>query len=337
MSKVQPGHANCACPGGYALRLAAILLLQLHQQRRARHQVKAGLQPDQPAGAVQALQHTIHRRDRVLLALAYPCHLRRRIDLFGQHGVVAPLRVPGHELVQCQALMNRSHARRAAAQRQQRFRHALEALELGAVGGRQRLGIAAALRQAHRFAAQVFPAANAAALQEDRGAAVAVIGGRHMVQQRGALRRQQHAGNQQVNLALLEELHAVGRQHRHQLGLYRQFAGNLAREFGVEADGLAGARIDGTESAVAIDDHADGDLAALPDAIEGGVRLGRWHRAAECERQHGERHAAPGSGSFFHQEAVQEWVGGRSLASWYRQSPRCVSAGTRLQMTSPAA
>ena len=92
--------------------------------------VRAAPPAEQPAGTVQALRDTVHAGHGVLLALAHPGHLGRRIDLVGQHGVVAPFRIVRHQLVQGQAFMHRRHAGRAAAQCQQRFGHALETLDL---------------------------------------------------------------------------------------------------------------------------------------------------------------------------------------------------------------
>ena len=123
----------------------------------------------------------------------------------------------------------------AAAQREQRLRSAREGARNRAVALDDRADIAAALRDAHRLAAQIFPARNTACFKGDCRSADAVIGRGHVIENLAALGVVLHVGDQDVDLALLEKLHTGRRQHRHQLHLRAEPFAEFVREIHVEA------------------------------------------------------------------------------------------------------
>ncbi len=113
-----------------------------------------------------------------------------------------------------------------------------------------------------------------------------------------------HRRDQHVDLALLQELHAVGRLHLHRFQLHIELPGQVLRQVRVEADGLLRGGIDRAKGAAGQHD-ADHDLATLADLVERGVGLrgaGKegtgQHGGSEDERTRGAQRKSAGHGVF---------------------------------------
>ncbi|KEH07719.1 hypothetical protein GY14_24950 [Delftia tsuruhatensis] len=172
----------------------------------------------------------------------------------------------------------------AALEGQQRLGLAPEGLDLGAVLIGQRLGEIAALRHAHGLAAQIVPLAHAAALLGDGGAADFLERRGHEGQDLAALLRPLHVGDQDVHLALLQELHAVGRLDLHGLHPHAQALGHAFGQLHVVAHVPLRDGVDGAERRPR-KHHPHHDLAALLDAVQRGVGMGCQGREGEQGRQ----------------------------------------------------
>ncbi|MNT06563.1 hypothetical protein D3C72_1412340 [compost metagenome] len=167
----------------------------------------------------------------------------------------------------------------AALQRQKRFWLARQRLYLCAILFDQRLRVVGTLRNAGDLALQVRPVLDATVLAADCGAALAVIGGGHIIERFGALFGVLHVGDQNIDLALLQELHAVGRRHSLSHQLDAETGGQRLGDVDVETLLLLRLRIDKAERRAGEDD-ADGELAATLDPVERCIRVsGGCHRS----------------------------------------------------------
>ena len=110
--------------------------------------------------------------------------------------------------------------------------------DLGAVFLRYLLVIEGALLAANRLALEVHPIADDALLGQHVGAGSVVvrIGNADHLTPVGLVG---HGGDHQIDLALLQELHAVGRLHRHQFERDAQGVGHVLGHVDFHADQLA--------------------------------------------------------------------------------------------------
>src|SRR5450755_956427 len=104
----------------------------------------------------------------------------------------------------------------------------------------QLLVVERALDEADLFAAKRLPALETRRLRRQDIGAGTVVARIHDVDGLPALRRIAHGRDHDVDLALLQELNAVGGNHRHQLQLDAETLGYVGGEIGLEADDLAG-------------------------------------------------------------------------------------------------
>ena len=229
---------------------------------------------------MQFLDDLVESGLRVAFALAQPDHGIRRDEVGrDEDAVILPLigAVLKHQAER--AVDVNGDVAIAALERQQRFRLAWQRLYLRAILLDQRLGVVGALRNAGDLALQVRPVLDATVLAADGGAALAVIGGRYVIERFGALFRVLHVGDQDIDLALLQELHAVGRGHGFGDQLDTEAGGQRLGDVDVETLLLLRLRIDKAERRAG-KDNADSELAATLNPVERCIRVsGSGHRS----------------------------------------------------------
>src|SRR6266702_4115825 len=117
---------------------------------------------NEPAVAMQIAHERVEFRGGIALALTHPDHRWRGFYFRLQGTVVAPFGIALQQRIKqrCSVVYG-SHAT-PTAQREQRLGRAWKCARDRAVSLNYRADIAAALRDAHRLAAQVFPARNTA-------------------------------------------------------------------------------------------------------------------------------------------------------------------------------
>lgn len=153
-------------------------------------------------------------------------------------------------------------------------------------------GKVACVSQGSNFAKPLAESYGAADFLERRG---------HEGQDLAALLRPLHVGDQDVHLALLQELHAVGRLDLHGLHPHAQALGHAFGQLHVVAHVPLRDGVDGAERRPR-KHHPHHDLAALLDAVQRGVGMG-------CQGREGEQGRQCGAGRFHGLAPLAEaWV-----------------------------
>src|ERR1700712_3203990 len=172
----------------------------------------------------------------------------------------------------------------SAAQREQGLRRTRERTRNCTVAFNDGTDIAAALRDAYRLAAQVFPARNTACFKGYRCAADAIIRRCDVIENLAALRVVLHVGNQDVDLALLEKLHARRGQDGQELHFGAEPFPKCVRKVHVETSRLLRGGIERTERAAA-NQNTHRNFMARVDLVEGCIGAGGKRRAhCPCNR-----------------------------------------------------
>ncbi len=194
-------------------------------------------------------------------------------DALERHGVVRLPFVIEHLALKKGLIIDVTDAV-ALLQGKQRFLRSVESDELGTVGLGDRLVVPGASGRADRLTLQLRPILDAGLLQKDDVDEIGVVRRVDCLHHAAALRLVRDRRDQHVDLALLQELHAVGGNHRHELKLDAEPLGDVGGEVGLDAH-QGSARVTVGERAVIRLDSDDQRPACLD-------RVGRIERLGSC-------------------------------------------------------